>query len=198
MDFDDVQTVSSILPESYNTPTQLQVLYYFSRLMESNLFFPNTIGYGPIPWNLVNLSSIILWKKMDFSLPEGINWLGFLCTSSIRARFCLAWARAGLLDAVISAVGSAVWLSNGVQTTLLPCIHLTPLVLIIFCPLLHNDWWALNPSRKWLVAPIMFTPALHQWAHLARPVDTIAFRVHSWVSLIVTFLFQWHALYYEC
>lgn len=49
---------------------------------------------------------------------------------------------------------------------------------------------ALNVTREWLVACIMFLALLHQWAHLAALVITVVLRVHSWMRLSMAFLPQ--------
>lgn len=50
---------------------------------------------------------------------------------------------------------------------------------------------ALNPWRKWLVAPITFVSLLYPWTYLAMGIIITVHVVYSWVRLLlVTLLFQ--------
>lgn len=48
----------------------------------------------------------------------------------------------------------------------------------------------LNPIKMQLVTPILFVPLLYQWIYFSRLVIIIAFRIHRWVTLLMTFLPQ--------
>lgn len=44
---------------------------------------------------------------------------------------------------------------------------------------------ALNPTRESLVTSMMSMALWCQWAHLARMVIIVAYKIHSWVKLII-------------
>lgn len=58
---------------------------------------------------------------------------------------------------------------------------------------IHPVAWILNVIRKWLVIPMIFVPLLHEWANLVRPDVIVGHRVHSWITVMITFLFLYFA-----
>lgn len=53
--------------------------------------------------------------------------------------------------------------------------------------------WYLNPIRKWLDIFMMFVPLLYQWTYLDKPIVIIADNIYTWISLMITLVFQWYA-----
>lgn len=48
----------------------------------------------------------------------------------------------------------------------------------------------LNPKRKCMVTPMTVMLQLHRLAFLIRQVIIVALEAHSWVRLVIAFLFQ--------
>ena len=59
---------------------------------------------------------------------------------------------------------------------------------LIVVPGIGFNLWSRPSRRRWLVTFMASVPLLYLLTYLARPVVIVAFRVHSWVRLMLTFL----------
>lgn len=144
----------------YTHPTSCTLSFFKSTA--SNFGCPNTLGCGPKPKSVTNLSGDRPW--LSFPLSQQVAIAKSLLAESVNAHlpptamlgFCLAWVHTGLVYAVTT---TGFWCSDMqmrlyVWTNLFPYSHMPPMILTV--SLAHLPWWSLSLGERYMILMYRF------------------------------------------